>query len=110
MQAIVVVWLFAGLRWSELHRLDRDCVRWEYSLLEAGEDGVQPAICYLTVPVNKYKPEFRNPLPVKSEKRLNHGWPSDPISRESLTQRPSTGTISCSACAGALLGRASFAA
>jgi len=62
LQAIVVVWLFAGLRWSELHRLDRDCVRWEYSLLEAGEDGVQPAICYLTVPVNKYKPEFRKPV------------------------------------------------
>ncbi len=62
LQAIVVVWLFAGLRWSELHRLDRDCVRWEYSLLEDGEGGVQPSICYLTVPVNKYKAEFRKPV------------------------------------------------
>ncbi len=62
LQAIVVVWLFGGLRWSELRRLDRDCVRWEYSLLEDGEDSVQPSICYLTVPVNKYKPEFRKPV------------------------------------------------
>ena len=33
LQAIVVVWLFAGLRSNELRRLERDCIRWEYSLL-----------------------------------------------------------------------------
>jgi integrase len=62
LQAILVVWLFAGLRWSELRRLDKDCFRWEFSLLEDAAEGVQPSICYLTVPVNKYKPEFRKPV------------------------------------------------
>jgi integrase len=62
LQAIVVLWLFAGLRSSELRRLERDCVRWEYSLLETNPEGVQPSICYLTVPTNKYQPEFRKPV------------------------------------------------
>jgi integrase len=60
--AIVVVWLFAGLRSNELRRLERDCIRWEYSLLETNGEGVQPSICYLMVPTNKYKPEFRKPV------------------------------------------------
>ena len=62
LQAIIVVWLFAGLRSNELRRLDKECLRWEYSLLEESADGGQPSICYLTVPVNKYQPEFRKPV------------------------------------------------
>ncbi len=62
LQAILGVWLFAGLRWSEWRRLDKDSIRWEFSLLEDAAGGVQPSICYLTVPVNKYKPEFRKPV------------------------------------------------
>ena len=62
LQAIVVLWLFAGLRSNELRRLERDCIRWEYTLLETNPEGVQPSICYLTVPTNKYQPEFRKPV------------------------------------------------
>jgi integrase len=62
LQAIAVVWLFAGLRSSELRRLDKDCIRWEYTLLDATVEGELPSICYLTVPTNKYKPEFRKPV------------------------------------------------
>ena len=31
-------------------------------IMEVGEDGVPPQICYLAVPVNKNKPEFRKPV------------------------------------------------
>jgi integrase len=62
LQAIVVVWLFAGLRSNELRRLEKDCIRWEFSLLETNAEGAQPSICYLMVPTNKYKPEFRKPV------------------------------------------------
>lgn len=34
----------------------------QWLVLEGSPDGVQPSICYLTVPVNKYKPEFRKPV------------------------------------------------
>jgi integrase len=70
LQAIVVVWLFAGLRSNELRRLERDCIRWEYSLLETNAQGVQPSICYLMVPTNKYKHEFRKPVAEEVGKAL----------------------------------------
>jgi hypothetical protein len=49
-RALVLVWLFAGLRTDEIRRLSVGCVRRQH------QDG--SPFCHLTVPVNKTSTEF----------------------------------------------------
>jgi integrase len=49
-RAVVLVWLFGGLRSDEIRRLRIGCIRRQH-----GDDG---SFCYLTVPVNKTSAEF----------------------------------------------------
>jgi len=63
LRALAELWLSAGLRSDEVRRLRVDCIEWEVSLLEDNGEGVAPSICWLSVPANKYKPEFRKPVP-----------------------------------------------
>ena len=55
-QAVTMVWLFAGLRSDEIKRLPVGCIRWQ-------ADSTSPeAICLLDVPVNKTGPAFTKPV------------------------------------------------
>jgi integrase len=64
-RAVVLVWLFAGLRSDELVRLRVGCIRWLPSD-GAGTGAAQPAppetICWLDVPVNKTSTAFTKPV------------------------------------------------
>ncbi len=57
-KALVLVWLFSGLRRNEIARLRVGCIRWQ-----SGEDKVnkQP-VCFLQVPVNKTGTAFSKPV------------------------------------------------
>lgn len=72
-RAIVLVWLFAGLRSDEIHRLRLGCIRWgrpEGGELKEGdsgeheftEDSKRKRICLLNVPINKTSHEFTKPV------------------------------------------------
>ncbi len=64
-QAVVVVWLFAGLRRDEIRRLRLGCVRWqmnEGTLSLSGGMQAKDAICLLDVPVNKTTSHFTKPV------------------------------------------------
>jgi len=64
-QALVMVWLFCGLRRSEILRLPLGCIRWQREdVLIAGTDEVLPkdAVCLLDVPVNKTSAAFTKPV------------------------------------------------
>jgi integrase len=64
-QALVMVWLFCGLRRSEILRLPVGCVRWQREdLTIAGTGEVLPkdAVCLLDVPVNKTSAAFTKPV------------------------------------------------
>ena len=91
LKAIVVLCLFAGQRSNELRRLERDCIRWEFSLLETNAEGAQPSICYLMAPTNKYKPEFRKPVAGEVGKALE-AWlairPTQPAIIDPKTLHP----------------------
>lgn len=55
-RAMVIVWLFAGLRSDEFCRLRVGCVRWqreEIPIMETGEVLPKDAVCWLDVPVHK---------------------------------------------------------
>lgn len=55
-RAMVVVWLFSGLRRDEFRRLRVGCVRWQYEEVSgpAGEEvRRKQAICWLDVPIHK---------------------------------------------------------
>jgi integrase len=55
-KAMVIVWLFSGLRRSEFRRLRVGCIRWqreEIAVHETGETITENAICWLQVPVHK---------------------------------------------------------
>ncbi len=51
-RAVALLWLFAGLRADEIHRLRVGCVRWQREDVAAGDAAVLPkdAVCLLDVP------------------------------------------------------------
>jgi len=60
-RAMVITWLFAGLRSDEFRRLRVGCIRWqrEDALVPGTEEMLaKDAICYLDVPVNKTSTAF----------------------------------------------------
>lgn len=64
-QAIVIVWLFAGIRNNEISRLRVGCVRWQKNdvIIPGTSDMVsKDAICYLEIPVNKTSPSYTKPV------------------------------------------------
>jgi integrase len=64
-RAIVIVWLFAGLRSDELRRLRVGCIRWQHDdIVIPGTEVVVPkdAVCFLDVPVNKTGAAFTKPV------------------------------------------------
>jgi integrase len=64
-QAMVIVWLFAGLRSDEICRLRLGCVRWQKQDVPIGTVGGllrRDSICWLDVPVNKTSPAFTKPV------------------------------------------------
>jgi integrase len=65
MRALAVVWLFAGLRRSEIRRLRVGCVRWQSrdGAPTAGAGDRRPAgVCLLDVPPTKAEPAFTKPV------------------------------------------------
>jgi integrase len=55
-RALVIVWLFAGLRNDEIRRLRVGCIRWQSESAAATGAGGAPAkdaVCLLDVPINK---------------------------------------------------------
>jgi integrase len=54
-RAVIVVWLFARLRWDEIRRLRLGCVRWQ-------EDASGERVCLLSIPVNKTSTAFTKPI------------------------------------------------
>jgi integrase len=64
-KAIILVWLFAGLRRNEICRLRLGCVRWiQNDITIPGTDEIIPkdAVCYLDVPVNKTGTAYTKPV------------------------------------------------
>ncbi|MBI4496610.1 MAG: tyrosine-type recombinase/integrase [Chloroflexi bacterium] len=60
-RALVIAWLFTGLRWNELRRLRVGCIRWQREdVTIAGTTDILPqdAVCWLDVPVNKTSTSF----------------------------------------------------
>ncbi len=57
-QALVLMWLFAGLRRNEIVRLRVGCIRWDRGENISSE---QP-VCFLHVPVNKTGTAFSKPV------------------------------------------------
>ena len=60
-RALALVWLFAGLRVSEIRRLRVGCVRWQANP-PAPTERAGEAVCLLDVPVNKTGPAFTKPV------------------------------------------------
>ncbi len=57
-RALVVMWLFSGLRRSEISRLRVGCIRWD-----SGENSSSKRpVCFLHVPVNKTGTAFSKPV------------------------------------------------
>jgi integrase len=64
-QAMVVIWLFAGLRRNEIRRLRVGCIRWqrdEVTIPGTGETLAKDAVCLLDVPVGKTSTAFTKPV------------------------------------------------
>lgn len=64
-RAIVIVWLFAGLRSDEIYRLPMGCIRWQRGdvvVPATGEVLPKDAVCWLDVPVNKTSLAFTKPV------------------------------------------------
>lgn len=58
LQALVTIWLFAGLRSDEIGRLRVGCIRWQ----EAIEADSKHDVCLLEVPAHKTGPAFTKPV------------------------------------------------
>ncbi|MGA2149998.1 MAG: tyrosine-type recombinase/integrase [Bryobacteraceae bacterium] len=58
-QALVVLWLFAGLRRDEIQRMRVGCVRWQRNLESAN---TKTAVCFLDIPVSKTADPFTKPV------------------------------------------------
>lgn len=64
-EALVMVWLFCGLRRSEILRLPVGCIRWQREdvrMVGTGEVLPKDAVCLLDVPVNKTSAAFTKPV------------------------------------------------
>lgn len=64
-KAIVIIWLFAGLRSDEIYRLQVGCVRWQKNdVTIPGTNEIVPkdTICYLDIPVNKTSTAYTKPV------------------------------------------------
>lgn len=62
MRALVIVWLFAGLRGDEIIRLRLGCIRWQGTYSAPGELAQGNTACLLLVPTGKTAPEFVKPV------------------------------------------------
>jgi integrase len=64
-RALVVTWLFAGLRVNEILRLRVGCIRWqrEDATIHGSDEALpKDAVCFLDVPVNKTGGAFSKPV------------------------------------------------
>jgi integrase len=64
-KALVITWLFAGLRSNEILRLRVGCVRWhkeDVTVPSTGEILPRDAVCLLDIPVNKTGTAFTKPV------------------------------------------------
>jgi hypothetical protein len=64
-RALVITWLFAGLRSNEIVRLRLGCIRWQkddVTVPGTGETLPADAVCLLDVPVNKTSTAFTKPV------------------------------------------------
>ncbi|MDJ0719605.1 MAG: site-specific integrase [Prochloraceae cyanobacterium] len=64
-QAIIVVWLFTGLRKDEIHRLRVGAVRWQKNdIIIPGTSEIIPKdpVCYLEIPPNKTSGSYTKPV------------------------------------------------
>ena len=64
-QAIIVVWLFTGLRSNEIYRLHVGCVRWQKNdvvLPGTNEVVLKDTVCYLDIPTNKTSTAYTKPV------------------------------------------------
>jgi integrase len=64
-RALVIVWLFAGLRRNEIVRLRLGCIRWQSEdvpVQDTGDTLPADAVCLLDVPVNKTSTAFTKPV------------------------------------------------
>ncbi len=64
-RALVMTWLFAGLRVNEILRLRVGCIRWQREdvvIQGTGEVLPKDAVCFLDVPVNKTSGAFSKPV------------------------------------------------
>ncbi|MFN8475527.1 MAG: site-specific integrase [Anaerolineae bacterium] len=64
-RALALVWLFAGLRSDEIHRLRVGCVRWQTrdATVQGGQDVLpKEAVCLLDIPTNKTSSAFTKPV------------------------------------------------
>ena len=57
-KALVLVWLFSGLRRNEIAQLSIGCIRWQ----SAEEKVIEQPVCLLHVPVNKTGTAFSKPI------------------------------------------------
>lgn len=60
-RAVTIVWLFAGLRQSEIRRLRVGCVRYNPMPVDSAK-APKENICLLDIPVNKTMTEFTKPV------------------------------------------------
>jgi integrase len=64
-RALVITWLFAGLRSNEIVRLRLGCIRWQkddVTVPGTGDTLPADAVCLLDVPVNKTSTAFTKPV------------------------------------------------
>lgn len=61
MRALVIVWLFGGMRGDEIRRLRLGCIRWQQDYSQS-KQSPENTLCLLQVPVGKTSPEFVKPV------------------------------------------------
>jgi integrase len=69
-RAMVIIWLFAGLRADEIYRLRLGCVRWQpteeppegNTIITSDAAPAKRGVCLLEVPVNKTSTAFTKPV------------------------------------------------
>ncbi len=54
-RGLTMVWLFAGIRWHEIRRLQVGCIRWQ-------QDSMHERVCLLSVPVNRTGTAYSKPV------------------------------------------------
>jgi integrase len=73
LQALVTIWLFAGLRSDEIRRLRVGCIRWQQPVGASSEQEEAQAVCLLEVPAHKTGPAFTKPVDGLVGKAIQ-GW------------------------------------